>query len=148
MINYSKIIRFLQKYNDVSLLILRLLPSYYMFINHGWNKIINPSKWEKYGTFFTKHFGGFIDFTNIPFGFMASFSESVCAIMVLIGIFTQPAAALISFTMFIAALHHITGTGNPESAWLYFSIFTAISILGPGRYSIDHFLFIKNNLIR
>ena len=52
MINYSKIILSLQKYNDVSLLIMRALPSYYMFINHGWSKIANPSKWEKYGTFF------------------------------------------------------------------------------------------------
>jgi len=145
--SFNQILEPNKKHQDISLFILRFLPSYYMFINHGWSKIANPgvnySEWDRYGTFFTKHFGGFLDFANIPFGFMASFSESVCAIMVLIGIITQPAAALISFTMLIAALHHITGTGPPESAWIYFSIFTAISILGPGRYSIDHFLFIK-----
>ena len=27
---------------DAGLLLLRLLPSYYMLTNHGWNKIINP----------------------------------------------------------------------------------------------------------
>tara|TARA_Y100000746_G_C15467957_1_gene434998 strand:- start:148 stop:615 length:468 start_codon:yes stop_codon:yes gene_type:complete len=149
MISYRKILLSLHKYNDISLLIMRVLPSYYMFINHGWSKIANPgvnySKWDRYGTFFTKHFGGFLDFANIPFGFMAAFAESICAVMILIGFFTQPAAFMVAFTMLIAALHHITGTGSPENAWIYFSIFIAIFLSGPGKYSLDNFLFIKKN---
>ena len=143
MINYRKILLSFHKYNDISLLIMRALPSYYMFINHGWGKITNPAKWDRYGTFFTKYFGGFLDFTNIPLGFMAAFAESICAIMVLIGLFTQPAAFLVAFTMLVAAMHHITGTGSPESAWIFFSIFIAIFLSGPGKYSLDHYLFIK-----
>ena len=56
---------------DFGLLLLRLLPSYYMLVNHGWGKIINPEKWYKLGNAFTKFFGDSIDFMNPFFGFLA-----------------------------------------------------------------------------
>ena len=126
---------------DFGLLLLRLLPSYYMLTNHGWSKIINPEKWYKLGNAFTKFFGDLIDFMNQVFGFLASTSESVCAVIILLGLFTKQSAILLSFTMLFAALHHITGTGSPESAWIYFSIFFAISLTGPGKYSLDSKFF-------
>ena len=70
---------------DFGLLLLRLLPSYYMLTNHGWSKIINPEKWYKLGNAFTKFFGDLIDFMNPVFGFLASTSESVCAVFILLG---------------------------------------------------------------
>jgi hypothetical protein len=78
VINYHKILTGNSKYYDIGLLVLRFLPSYYMIVNHGWKKITNPEKWERYGTFLTKYFGDFLDFLNVPLGFMAAFSESVC----------------------------------------------------------------------
>ena len=144
MISFREILIPSQKLQDISLFILRFLPSYYMVANHGWKKIINPEKWERYGNFFTKYFGDILDFANVPFGFMASFSESICAIMVLAGIFTQPASILIAFTMLVAAMHHITGTGSPENAFVFFSIYTAIALVGPGRYSLDFLIFLRN----
>tara|TARA_B100001741_G_scaffold217567_1_gene180331 strand:+ start:642 stop:1082 length:441 start_codon:yes stop_codon:yes gene_type:complete len=144
MISFREILIPSQKLQDISLFILRFLPSYYMVANHGWKKITNPEKWERYGNFFTKYFGDILDFANVPFGFMASFSESICAIMVLAGIFTQPASILIAFTMLVAAMHHITGTGSPENAFVFFSIYTAIALVGPGRYSLDFFIFLRN----
>ena len=144
MISFREILIPSQKLQDISLFILRFLPSYYMVANHGWKKITNPEKWERYGNFFTKYFGDILDFANVPFGFMASFSESICAIMVLAVIFTQPASILIAFTMLVAAMHHITGTGSPENAFVFFSIYTAISLVGPGRYSLDFLIFLRN----
>ena len=144
MISFREILIPSQKLQDISLFILRFLPSYYMVANHGWKKIINPEKRERYGNFFTKYFGDILDFANVPFGFMASFSESICAIMVLAGIFTQPASILIAFTMLVVAMHHITGTGSPENAFVFFSIYTAIALVGPGRYSLDFFIFLRN----
>ena len=144
MISFKEILTPRQKLQDVSLFILRFLPSYYMIANHGWKKITNPEKWERYGKFFTKYFDDNLDFANIPFGFMASFSESICAVMVLLGILTQPASILIAFTMLVAALHHITGTGSPENALVFFSIYTTITLAGPGRYSLDSFIFLRN----
>ena len=144
MISFKEILIPSQKLQDISLFILRFLPSYYMIANHGWKKITNPEKWERYGKFFTKYFGDILDFANIPFGFMASFSESICAVMVLLGILTQPASILIAFTMLVAALHHITGTGSPENALVFFSIYTTIALAGPGRYSLDFFIILRN----
>jgi DoxX. len=143
VINYHEIILSLNKNNDIALLIMRAVPSYYMFINHGWSKITSPAKWNTYGTFFTKYIGGFLDFTNISFGFMAAFAESICSIMGLVGLLTHPAAFLLAFTMLVAAMHHIIGTGSPDNAWIYFSIITAIFLLGPVMYSSYHYLFVK-----
>ena len=129
--------------NSCGLLVLRVLPSYYMISNHGWSKITNPVKWEKLGDAFSKYFGGILDFANPLFGFLAATGESICAILVLVGLFTQPAAVITAGTMFFAAMHHITTTGSPESAWVYFSIFTAIAMLGPGKYSFDEMVLKK-----
>ena len=119
------------------LLVLRVLPSYYMLVDHGWGKIINPNKWEKLGDAFSKYFFGVLDFANPLFGFIAAFGESICAVLVLVGLFTQPAALITAITMFFAAMNHITTTGSPEKAWIYFSIYLAIAIMGPGKYSVD-----------
>jgi putative oxidoreductase len=114
-----------------------------MIANHGWGKITNPVKWEKLGDAFSKYFGGILDFANPFFGLLAATGESICAILVLVGLYTQPAALLTAGTMFFAAMHHITTTGSPESAWVYFSIFTVIAMLGPGKYSFDEMVLKK-----
>ena len=72
--------------NDLGLLALRILPAYYFIVDHGWSKITNPSKWENLGDAFTKYFGGLLDFANPLFGFIAAFSESICAILILVGL--------------------------------------------------------------
>ena len=128
---------------QIGLLILRVLPGYFLIVNHGWKKITNPEKWNGLGEAVTKYLIG-IDFLNPIFGFLAAFAESVGAILVLGGLFTKPAAILVCGTMFFAALYHITGTGNPELALIYFSIFATISAAGPGKYSLDSKFFSNN----
>ena len=64
---------------------------------------------------------------------------------ILVGLFSRPASFLALFTMLIAALKHITTTGSPEKAWLYFSVFLAIFLLGPGKYSLDKIFFSKES---
>jgi len=66
--------------------------------------------------------------------------------LVLVGLFTRPAATLVAATMFVAAFHHITTTGGPESAFVYFSIFATIVATGPGKYSIDQMFFSKHEV--
>ena len=115
-----------------------------MYKRQGWSKIINPEKWYKLGNAVTKYFGDLIDFMNPFFGFLASLSESVGAVLILFGLFTKQSSMLLSLTMLFAALNHITGTGSPEKAWIYFSIFLAISLIGPGKYSLDNKFFSSN----
>ncbi len=123
------------------LLILRIFPGYFLAANHGWSKITNPEKWDWLGMTFAKYFFGVLDFAAPAFGFIAAFSESICAILVLFGLFARPAAMMVAATMFVAAMHHITTTGSPESAWVYFSVFLAIACAGPGKYSLDSLIF-------
>ena len=140
----KKVFKFLNENpnsKDLALLFLRLIPGYYFIVYHGWNKIINPAKWAKLGNAFTKYFGDILDFANPLFGFLAAFSESVCAILIMIGLFTRSSSFLALATMFFAAFNHITTTGSPEKAWLYFCIFLAIMLIGPGKYSVDKIFF-------
>ena len=141
------IIKFLKGKSEclqIGLLILRILPGYFLLTNHGWEKLTHPEKWDGLGSAVTKYVG-VIDFLNPMFGFLGAFSESICAGLVLIGLFTQPAAVMVAVTMFFAALYHITGTGNPESALIYMTIFAAIATAGPGKYSIDK-LFLQKSM--
>ena len=38
----NKILKGELEFIDLGLLLLRILPSYYMLVDHGWSKIINP----------------------------------------------------------------------------------------------------------
>ena len=70
-------------YVSYSLLILRVIASVMMIINHGWNKILaGQEKWNRLGTALTDFIG--IDFMSVFFGFMAAFSESIGMVMVII----------------------------------------------------------------
>ena len=86
----SCLIKFLKgkcECTQVGLLILRILPGYFLLANHGWGKITHPEKWDGLGSAVTKYVG-VIDFLNPMFGFLGAFSESICAGLVLIGLFT------------------------------------------------------------
>ncbi len=143
----NKIVDFLKgkcECGSIGLLVLRVVPAYLMVTNHGWGKITHPENWTRIGGAVTKYFGGLIDFANPIFGFLAAFSESVCSILIILGLFTIPSSLLLSGTMFFAALNHITsGKGSPESALVYLAIFAAITIAGPGKYSIDKMFLSK-----
>ena len=79
-------------YVSYSLLILRVIASVMMIINHGWNKILaGQEKWNRLGTALTDFIG--IDFMSVFFGFMAAFSESIGMVMVIFGIFILPKSA-------------------------------------------------------
>ena len=124
------------------ILLLRISSGLSLLMNHGWDKInAGPDKWTGLGRTGLMPLG--IESFHTFFGFMAAFSESICAGLVLIGLFTQPAAVLVAGTMFFAAMYHIKGTGNPESALVYMSLFAAIAAAGPGKYSIDKIFLSK-----
>ena len=123
------------------ILLLRVSSGILLLMNHGWDKIIaGPDKWSGLGQTGLMSFG--INSFHTFFGFMAAFSESICAILVIIGLLTRPAAALITITMLVGANFHISsGRGNPEMALLYGIIFLSIGLLNPGKYSLDHLIF-------
>ena len=129
----------LKNRHDSGLLLLRLFSGYLMVVNHGYGKITDgPERWERLGGAM-EQFG--IDFLPTFWGFMASFSESVCAVLLIFGMFTLPASFLLSVTMFVAAYGHVLDGENAEKAFIFGAIFLAVMIMGPGKYSLDRKLF-------
>ena len=126
------------------ILLLRISSSVLLLMNHGWDKIISGAdKWTGLGRTGLMPLG--IEHFHTFFGFMAAFSESICAVLVVIGLLTRPAAALITITMLVGANFHISlGKGSPEMALMYGIIFLSIGLLNPGKYSLDYFIFNKD----
>jgi len=127
-------------YHSHGLLLLRIIGGSMMVYNHGWEKITaGPEKWDRLGHALTDIIG--FEFLSIFFGFMAAFSESVCAFLIVIGLFTLPATILLLFTMFIASINHVIDGEMPELAIMYFAVTLALILIGPGKFSLDHKYF-------
>ena len=98
-----------------------------MVFNHGWGKITaGPEKWDRIGHALTDIIG--FEFLSTFFGFMAAFSESVCALLIVFGLFTRPASILLMFTMFVASINHVIDGEIQELAIMYFAV-TLVLIL-------------------
>ena len=129
-------------YHSYGLLLLRIIGGSMMVYNHGWSKITaDPEKWNRLGHALTDFIG--LEFLSTFFGFMAAFSESVCALLIVIGLFTIPASILLSFTMFVAIMNHIFDNEMPELAIMYCLLSLVLIISGPGNYSLDKKWFSK-----
>jgi putative oxidoreductase len=85
-----------------------------------------------------------ITFAPLFWGICAMLSEFVGGICLTLGFATRIAAAFMTFTMFVAIVHHI----KKGDSYGYISfplsqmiIFIALLIAGSGRYSLDYWLF-------
>ena len=146
MNNYIlKILDYDSKYNDVGLVLLRVIPGLLMFFNHGLGKISSGTdRWNRLGHALTDIIG--LESLSVFFGFMASFAESIGALFIVLGFLTRPCSFLLLFTMVVASLKHINDGDFSELAFIYALISLVIMIIGSGKYSADRYLFdmIKN----
>ena len=127
---------------DISLLILRSITGLLMFFGHGLSKITAGSeRWEKLGHAFTDLIG--LDAFHMFFGFLASFSESIGALLVALGLCTRFSSFFLFFTMGIASLKHLIEGDFSELALIYALICLVIMISGEGKYSLDYYLLKK-----
>lgn len=126
----------LGQYKNISLLLLRLAFGLGMFFFHGWGKC------EKLFS------GGPVSFPD-PIGWgsvmslgLTVFAEGLCALLIAIGWFTRWAALPLVITMAVAVfvIHAGDPWGDRELGLLYMVAFLAIAVLGPGVYSVDHFM--------
>ena len=136
------VLRFLSKYRDAGLLLLRILIGL-SFLAHGLPKITaGPLLWVKLGK--SMQFVGMGAYP-VFWGFMAALSESLGGFLLLIGFCFRPACLFLFITMAVATTMHFNTTpGDLYEKWEVAShaielgsLFLSLLLIGPGRYSVD-----------
>jgi len=71
------------------------------------------------------------------------FAEVACAILVVVGLCTRWAGFVLFFTMCVAAfvIHGDDPLAKQEKALLFLAIYGSITLVGPGRFSLDHLIY-------
>jgi len=130
------------KFKTVSWELLRIVSGLMMVVGHGYGKMFG----EK-----AQPFVGGKDFFGIDLGinmlWIAGFIEFYIGILVILGLFTRPAALLTAILMVMAYLSShpawFPTFNGGELATVYFLVFMAIFAYGPGPFSLDAKLFKK-----
>ncbi|WP_235296349.1 DoxX family protein [Portibacter marinus] len=121
---------------DLASLILRVTFGTTMLIGHGWGKFLKlidggPIKWAD------------------PIGLgpelslgLTTFAEVLCAALLVLGLFSRLAAIPLIITMLVAVfvVHINDPFGKLEMPILYLVGYTAILLLGSGKYSLDYLI--------
>ncbi len=111
---------------------LRIVAPFMLIYLHGWPKLM-------------KIIDGNYQFAN-PIGIgvelsliLACFAEFLCALLVLVGLYTRAASVIlmINFVIAILFVHVGMAFSTFEPAVLYFVIFLTTFLIGPGKFSID-----------
>ncbi len=129
--------------NDIGLLILRLVFGLVLLYGHGF---------EKLSVIFSGQEIQFMD----PIGIgastsfhLAAFAEGVCAILLILGLFSRIATLILTANFIVIFIFHAfmvhDGFNVLELRFLYLFAFIAFTFTGPGRYSLDYLLFRQKN---
>lgn len=127
---------------DAGLLVIRIGIGVSMLAFHGWAKITGgPERWAKIGTAMPDFgVGGF----PVVWGFLAGLAESLGSVLLIFGVFFRPAAAMLAFTMMVAATRHLgMPAGAPNAGWSGAShalellcVYVGLFLIGPGRLAL------------
>jgi putative oxidoreductase len=108
-----------------------------------------------YAKFFSESgiagFAGFLKSLGVPspeiMAYVSAGTELIGGVLVALGLFTRPAAAIVAFNMFVAAFTAHKGsyfiTNNPpgmEYALNLGVLFLALALTGSGRFAVDRAL--------
>ena len=125
------------------LLILRLVFGLVLIYGHGFEKMAVVLSGQE------------IQFMD-PIGigastsyYMAAFAEGVCAILLILGLFSRIATLILSINFLVIFIFHAFMIGDGfdvlELRFFYLFSFIALTLTGPGKLSLDHLLFRRNH---
>lgn len=125
--------------NDIGLFLLRVVAGLVLLYGHGFGKL---------SVIFS---GQEIQFMN-PLGigstlsfYLATFAEGICAILLVLGLYSRFAALILSINFLVIVVFHAFIAGDEfsvlELRLLFLVSFIALTLLGPGRLSLDHLLY-------
>lgn len=116
-----------------------------MFILHGYPMLLSgPPAWERLGS--TMSLIG-IDFMPLLWGLLAGLIQVLGGAMLILGLLTPYSCFSLAFVMTIATAFHLnkgdsfSELTHPLELGL---IMMSLILIGPGRFSIDHWLFPKS----
>ncbi len=137
------VLKNLENKADLGLIIIRVGIGI-LFIFHGWPKITGgPETWGWLGKALSSYG---INFMPEVLGFIASISEFIGGIQLVLGLFTRTSLIFLFGTMAVAALMHL-GAGDPfgkvSHPLMALAVFAGLFFTGPGKYSLDEKLFKK-----
>ncbi len=124
---------FVQTWSPRALAALRIVTAF-LFLQHGTAKVLH-----------VPHVAMFDNLQVMSFFGLVGVLEVVGGLLVLIGLFTRPAAFILSGQMAFAYFIGHASKGNPlspmlnqgESAVLFCVIFLLFTVTGPGAWSLD-----------
>lgn len=127
--------------SDIGLLLLRIVAGLVLLYGHGFGKL---------SVIFS---GQEIKFMNpigigaTPSFYLAAFAEGICDILLVIGLFSRFSSLILSINFLVIFIVHafIAGDGFAilELRFLFLVSFISLTLLGPGRLSLDYLLFKK-----
>lgn len=124
------------------ILVVRIGIGLSMLIFHGWDKLTGgPETWRRLGGAMA-NLG--LDFAPVMWGFLAATAESIGSALLVLGLLFRPAAAMLAFTMFVAAIRHLSipagepgaGFSGASHALELLSVYVALLLTGPGRFTL------------
>jgi putative oxidoreductase len=123
---------------DLALLVLRVAFGVTMAVLHGWDKAATLFAGDG------SQFPSVLGLPSLLSSALAVLAEVVAALLVAVGLLTRMSAAYLSifFIVTVVVMHGgaLAGEQGGELAFLYLSAFAAITLVGPGGYSVDRLL--------
>jgi putative oxidoreductase len=120
---------------DLALLVLRVGIGVSFVFVYGWAKISGGSgTWADLGQNMAL-FG--ITVWPTFWGFMAAATEFVGGICLMLGLLFRPVLVLLLCVMTVAFASHVAAGEGPWHATEMATVFVALVLTGPGRYSVD-----------
>ena len=124
------------KYNagafNFSMLFLRVVFGMLLLAKYGYTKMASFEKLQN-------NFYNFLGMGSRINLVLAIFAEVLCALFIILGLFTRFAAAILVIMFLIIIFAHDAGKPflKSELALLYLGAFVTILLCGPGRISVD-----------
>jgi putative oxidoreductase len=132
-----------KSYNDLGLLVLRIVVGTTLCIKHGWEKAFD---FHTMATNTTLPFPNLFHLGTVLTLVIALISDFICSILIVLGLGTRIATvfALANIAVAWALVHHFSFFGpradHGEIIVLFLGAIISIFLAGPGRYSIDYLL--------
>lgn len=120
--------------DDAAFLILRIGLGFAMMFGHGWGKLMRLISGDEIK--FMEFLGVFSPKMTLG---LVVFSEVLCSILLILGLFTRWAAFFLFFTMAVAVFYVHFGDpfGKVEKGFMYMVGYLAIFLAGAGNLSLD-----------